>query len=59
MNVGSVIWASIIVGLVLFILEILIRKPEVLAPTKSASSTKPGVSAKKVTPTKRAPAPRK
>ena len=59
MNVASVIWASILGGVVLVILEILIRKPADVAATKTASSTKRGVAAKKVTPTKRATAPRK
>ena len=59
MNVGSVIWASIIGALVLFVLEILIRKPAVVVATKTAPSTKRVATAKKATPTKRATAPRK
>jgi hypothetical protein len=59
MNVGSVIWASIIGALVLFILEILIRKPDEVPATKTAPTTKPVAPAKKSPATKRATAPRK
>jgi uncharacterized protein (DUF58 family) len=50
MNVGSVIWASVIVGLLLLALELLQRPPVVVAKpvAKKAATTK------RATPTKRA-----
>jgi hypothetical protein len=61
MNVGSVIWASVIVILLLFVLELL-QRPPVVAPKRAATAqpTAKGTgSAKSAGPTKRPASARK
>jgi len=61
MNVGSVIWASVIVGLLLLVLELAQRPPAVVAkaPAKRSGTSKPVTPAKRAAPAKRtAPAKR-
>jgi hypothetical protein len=67
MNVGSVIWATVIVGLLLLVLELAQRPPAVVAAApakrsgtaKPAAPAKPATSAKRTAPPKRATSARK
>jgi hypothetical protein len=61
MNVGSVIWATVIVGLLLLVLELAQRPPAVAAgaPAKRSGTAKPATSAKRTAPPKRATPARK
>jgi hypothetical protein len=61
MNVGSVIWATVIVGFLLLALELLQRPPVVVAKpaAKKATTTKRATPTTRATPTKRATSARK
>jgi len=61
MNVGSVIWATIIVGLLLLVLELAQRPPAVAAaaPAKRSGTAKPATAARPVTSAKRTAPPKR
>jgi len=59
--VGSVIWATVIVGLLLLVLELAQRPPAVAAaaPAKRSGTAKPAAPAKRVTSAKRTAPPKR
>ena len=61
MNVGSVIWATVIVGLLLLVLELAQRPPAVAAaaPANRSGTAKPTTPAKPATPAKRTAPPKR